>query len=277
MISHMKVLIIGTGNMGSALLGGLRRAELVPSSNITITGLREEYLRGLAEKWSVNWSIDNGASVPEADIILLCVKPQMLGNVLNSISGGLQPHQLLISIAAGVATEYVSRQIATENPVIRAMPNIASLVDEGATAISLGQFAGKEHEEIASRIFRAVGRVVSVKENLLDAVTGLSGSGPAYIYMVIEALSDGGVKMGLPREIALELAAQTVLGAAKLIQETGIHPAVLRDQVLTPGGTTIAAVHDLETSGLRSMLISAVETATRRSHELSQQDDVPPS
>ncbi|MBT5873853.1 MAG: NAD(P)-binding domain-containing protein, partial [Candidatus Latescibacteria bacterium] len=182
MISDKKVLIVGAGNMGSALLGGIRRAELVPASHITITGLREDYLKALAEKWSVNWSTDNSASVPDADIIVLCVKPQMLGNVLNSISDELQSHQLLISIAAGVATDYVNRQITTENPVIRVMPNIASLVDEGAAAISLGQFAGKEHEEIASHIFKAVGRVVTVKENLLDAVTGLSGSGPAYIY-----------------------------------------------------------------------------------------------
>ena len=167
-----------------------------------------------------------------------------------------------------MTTTSITEMARTENPVVRVMPNIASLVDEGAAAISPGTYASEEHKQIAARIFQAVGRVVFVNEHLLDAVTGLSGSGPAYIYMVIEALSDGGVKMGLPRDVALDLAAQTVLGAARLIQETGKHPAVLRDQVLTPGGTTIAAVHDLEIRGLRSMLISAVETATRRSREL---------
>ncbi|MEE2709699.1 MAG: pyrroline-5-carboxylate reductase [Gemmatimonadota bacterium] len=272
MIIDKKVLIVGSGNMGSALLGGIRRADLVPPEHITITGLRPDYLETLSDQWQVAWSINNRLSIHEADIIILCVKPQTLGNVLREIEGDLESCQLIISIVAGIGTDYISSQIKKDNPIIRAMPNIASLVDEGATAISAGKHADKSHEVIAAHIFEAVGRVVTVRENLLDAVTGLSGSGPAYIYMVIEALSDGGVKMGLPREIAMDLAAQTVLGAAKLIQETGIHPAVLRDQVLTPGGTTIAAVHDLETSGLRSMLISAVETATKRSHELSVHD-----
>ena len=273
MINDKKILIIGTGNMGSALLGGIRRAGLAPPEHITITGLRPDYLESLADKWQVNWSTNNRLSTQQADIIILCVKPQTVASVLEEIAEDLEPHQLLITIVAGIGTDFISNQVQKENPVIRVMPNIASLVDEGATAISAGKFADKTHEAIATHIFEAVGRVVVVRENLLDAVTGLSGSGPAYIYMVIEALSDGGVKMGLPREIAMDLAAQTVLGAARLIQETGIHPAVLRDQVLTPGGTTIAAVHDLETSGLRSMLISAVETATRRSRELSKQDN----
>lgn len=263
-----RIVILGAGNMGTCLLGGIRRADLVPADQIMITGLREDHLHTLAEEWGVRWTTDNQEAVRCADIIMICLKPQVIDRVVDLFRDSLRPDQLLITIAAGVTTAGITKMVGTENPVVRVMPNIASLVDEGAAAISLGKFASEEHKEVAEQIFQAVGRVVLVKEQLLDAVTGLSGSGPAYIYMVIEALSDGGVKMGLPRDIALDLAAQTVLGAARLIQETGQHPAVLRDQVLTPGGTTIAAVHDLEIRGLRSMLISAVETATQRSKEL---------
>lgn len=272
MIVDKRVLILGAGNMGSALLGGIRRANLVTAENIIITGQRPDYLENLASRWGVQWMTDNAAAVKVSDIVIICLKPQTTGKVLSEIAGDLNSEHVLISIVAGITTSYISKCIGQHNPVVRVMPNIAARVDEGASAISLGKHASEAHKEIASSIFKAVGRVVFVREDLLDAVTGLSGSGPAYIYMVIEALSDGGVKMGLPRDIAMELAAQTVLGAARLIQETGVHPAVLRDQVLTPGGTTIAAVHDLEEKGLRSMLISAVETATKRSKELSIQD-----
>lgn len=268
MLNNHRLMILGTGNMGSCLLGGIRRANLVPPDQIVITGLRSDHLKNLADQWEVRWTTDNREAVREADIVMICLKPQAIERVVDEVRDLLRADQLLITIAAGVTTAGITEMTRTENPVVRVMPNIASLVDEGAAAISPGKYAGEEHKEMAARIFQAVGRVVFVNEHLLDAVTGLSGSGPAYIYMVIEALSDGGVKMGLPRDVALDLAAQTVLGAARLIQETGKHPAVLRDQVLTPGGTTIAAVHDLEIRGLRSMLISAVETATQRSREL---------
>ncbi|MBM3263015.1 MAG: pyrroline-5-carboxylate reductase [candidate division Zixibacteria bacterium] len=275
MIRDKKLLILGVGNMGSALLGGIRKADLAPAEAITVTDQRPEHLADLAGRWGVHSTRDNAEAVPGKDIIILCVKPQTIGRVLTDIAPHLSPHQLIISIAAGVPTSFINTCIAQHNPVIRVMPNIAALVDEGAAAICLGQYATDQHKNMAQQIFEAVGRVVLVREELMDAVTGLSGSGPAYIYMVIEALSDGGVKMGLPRDISLSLAAQTVLGAARLYQETGVHPAVLRDQVMTPGGTTIAAVHELETKGLRSMLISAVETATKRSMELSRAGNAP--
>tara|TARA_B100000029_G_scaffold451213_1_gene475613 strand:- start:14129 stop:14950 length:822 start_codon:yes stop_codon:yes gene_type:complete len=266
--SDSQIAILGTGNMGGCLLGGIRRASLVPPNQIIITGQRADHLNSIADEWGVNWTIDNHKAISNADVIMICLKPQTIERVVEKICGSLKKSQLIITIAAGVTTAQITEMISNENPVVRVMPNIASLVDEGAAAIAIGRYANEEHKNIAAQIFEAVGRVVFVKESLLDAVTGLSGSGPAYIYMVIEALSDGGVKMGLPRDVAMDLAAQTVLGAARLIQETGQHPAVLRDQVLTPGGTTIAAVHDLEIRGLRSMLISAVETATQRSREL---------
>ncbi len=268
MLSDRRLTILGTGNMGSCLLGGIRRANLVPQEQILITGLRSDYLQDLGQKWDVRWTTDNREAVRAADIVMICLKPQAIEGMVDQVRDCLRSEQLLITIAAGVTTSGITDMLRTENPVVRVMPNIASLVDDGAAAISPGRFADEEHRQITARIFEAVGRVVFVEERLMDAVTGLSGSGPAYIYMVIEALSDGGVKMGLPRDVAQDLAAQTVLGAARLIQETGKHPAVLREQVLTPGGTTIAAVHDLESRGLRSMLISAVETATQRSKEL---------
>jgi pyrroline-5-carboxylate reductase len=201
---------------------------------------------------------------------MLCVKPYTIGKVLDEILPVLREDQMLISIAAGVTIDSILQRTGKNNPIVRAMPNIASTVDEGATAVSFGRFVTEEQQRIAISIFEAVGEVVVVEESQLDAVTGLSGSGPAYIYMVIEALIDGGVKMGLPRDIATKLAVQTVLGSAKLVKESNLHPAILRDQVTTPGGTAINAVHELESHGLRSMLINAVATATKRSKELSE-------
>ena len=177
---------------------------------------------------------------------------------------------LVVSILAGVTTRQIEDAIGRDVAVVRTMPNTPALVDEGATAICAGRHASADHVALAREVFRAVGKVEEVPESLLDAVTGLSGSGPAYIYMVVEALTDGGVKQGIPRPIAARLAAQTVLGAAKLVIETGKHPAILRDEVTTPGGTAIAAVADLEAHGLRTMLINAVGTATARSQELAR-------
>jgi pyrroline-5-carboxylate reductase len=189
---------------------------------------------------------------------------------LKAIKPVIRDDHLLISIAAGVRISYLQEAIGSTIGVIRTMPNIASTVDEGAAAIAFGEHVSDAQKRIAVAIFRAVGEVVTVAEAQLDAVTGLSGSGPAYIYMVIEALIDGGVKMGLARDVATRLAIQTVLGSAKLVKTSGLHPAILRDQVTTPGGTAINAIHELESHGLRSMLINAVATATRRSEELSK-------
>ena len=197
------------------------------------------------------------------------MKPQTLGSVLDRIKDTVKPEQLIISIIAGVESSYIRDRIGKMNPVIRVMPNIAATVDAAASALAGCEPVTEAHYKAAEAIFGAVGVVVRVEEHHLDAVTGLSGSGPAYIYMVIEALCDGGVKMGLPREVAMTLATQTVFGASKLVRETGQHPAVLKDQVTTPGGTTISALHELEERGLRAMLIKAVETGTERSRQLN--------
>lgn len=274
-----RIAILGTGNMGEALLGGMLRAGLVSKDQVVATGTREERLLELRERWGVTTTWDNRAAARDARILLVAVKPQAISALLSEIESDVADGTLVISIAAGIKTRTIGRRLGEGLPIVRAMPNTPVRVDEGATAIAAGHAATDVHMAQARAIFDAVGKTVVVPERLLDAVTGLSGSGPAYIYMVIEALIDGGVKMGIPRQVATRLAEQTVLGAAKLVRETGLHPAILRDQVTTPGGTAIAAIHELETHGLRTMLISAVETATRRSSELSQllEDEVPGS
>ncbi|MDX1740736.1 MAG: pyrroline-5-carboxylate reductase, partial [Rhodothermales bacterium] len=213
---------------------------------------------------------DNREAVTGATIIVLAVKPQYALKVVEEIREEVDASTLLISVLAGITTRSLRDSFGKNLAVVRSMPNTPMLVDEGATAIAPGAFASERHVAVVQQIFESVGRVEIVPEELMDAVTGLSGSGPAYVYMVVEALTDGGVKQGIPRPIALRLAAQTVFGAAKLVIETGKHPAILRDEVTTPGGTAIAAVADLESHGLRTMLINAVATATLRSRELSE-------
>jgi pyrroline-5-carboxylate reductase len=262
--------VVGAGNIGRALIGGLLRNSDVRAESIRATRRSLQSLDSLSTEYpGVLTGVNNAAAVRGAGVVMLCVKPQNFEAVAAEIRGHLEADALVISVLAGITSEAVQSALDAVTPVIRAMPNTPMLVDVGATAISAGRAASSEHLEMARAIFSAVGTVEVVPEELMDAVTGLSGSGPAYIYMVIEALTDGGVKQGIPRPIALRLAAQTVYGAARLAIETGKHPAILRDEVTTPGGTAIAAVADLEAHGLRTMLINAVATATRRSRELS--------
>lgn len=269
MIFEKKITLIGTGKIGQALLGGIIKAELTPRENIIVTDILDAVLEQIENIYHVNTSKENDKAIQSADIILLAVKPQVIKEVLEQIRPVLKEYQLIISVAAGIKTTNIEHVIKKNNPILRVMPNIPALVDESATAIAKGAHANDDHLAIGQTIFNAVGDVVVVREEQLDAVTGLSGSGPAYIYMLLEALIDGGVKMGLARDVATRLSIQTVLGSAKLMRETKKHPAVLKDEVTTPGGTTIAAIHELEMHGLRNMLISAVETATKRSQELS--------
>ena len=264
-----KLVLIGGGNMGKALLRGILKAGLTPTENVTVVDVHPGKLEAIHADFGVRVKRDAKEAVPGADVIILAVKPMTLNDVLDSIRELVSPRQLFITIIAGVESAYIRERLGKENPVVRVMPNIAATVDAAASAIAVSPHATDEHIAVTEAIFSAVGDVVRVEEEHLDAVTGLSGSGPAYIYMVIEALCDGGVKMGLPREVAMKLATQTVLGAAKLVKDTGLHPATLKDQVTTPGGTTISAVHELEERGLRAMLISAVVTATERSRALN--------
>jgi pyrroline-5-carboxylate reductase len=205
-----------------------------------------------------------------ADVIILCVKPQVMDEVLKEIESGLSEKQLVISIAAGISIKGIQAKIGQAIPLVRAMPNTPAVIQEGVTALSGCRGLPTEHLNFAQSLFESVGKVVVVDESLMDAVTGLSGSGPAYVYLAIEALIDGGVRVGIPRNVAHILAVQTVLGSAKMVRETGEHPAVLKDRVTSPGGTTIAGLQRLEEGGLRATLIEAVEAATHRSRELGE-------
>jgi pyrroline-5-carboxylate reductase len=212
----------------------------------------------------------NREAVAAADVVILAVKPYTLPAVLEETRDLLREDQILISVAAAVPIALIEKLVGRCIPIFRAMPNIPVVVDEGATAVTSNGAGTSEQRRLVESILGAVGYVTFVEEEMMHAVTALSGSGPAYIYMVIEALIEGGLKMGLSRTIATRLTEQTVLGAAKLVRETGLHPAILKDQVITPGGVTIAAIHELEKHGLRSMLISAIETATAKSRYLTQ-------
>lgn len=266
--SDQRLAIIGTGNMGEALLRGLLRAEVITADRVVATVRRAERQVYLTSTYGVAAIVDNVAAARDADVLVLAVKPQILERVLGEIGAAVKPTALVISVAAGVPTTNIEGRLPAGVHVCRVMPNTPALVDAGATAIAGGAHARPEDLARVRAMFEAVGMVIEVEENLLDAVTGLSGSGPAYVFMIIEALSDAGVKVGLPRYQAQALAAQTVLGSAKLLIETGEHPGVLKDRVTSPGGTAIAGLHTLEEGGLRTTLINAVVSATLRSKEL---------
>ncbi|KFE70804.1 pyrroline-5-carboxylate reductase [Hyalangium minutum] len=265
------IAFLGTGNMAEAILKGLLRAGTAKPENIIATGRRPERLEELQRAYGVRTTSDNLAAAREADIIVLSVKPQAMDKLVVQVAPALDHRKLIISVAAGVPIAALERRLGAGARIIRTMPNTPSLVGAGACALARGEHASQEDLAVASRIFQSVGTTTVVDENLLDAVTGLSGSGPAYIFLVIEALSDAGVKVGLPRYTALKLAAQTVLGSAQLLIETNAHPGQLKDQVTSPGGTAIAGLHTLEAGGLRTTLINAVEAATRRAKELGEQ------
>lgn len=270
MLTNHTVAVIGAGNIGRALIGGMVKGHQFDPSQLWATRRNPSALDDLADDFpGIHPTKDNTEAVENATIVLLAIKPQNIHEVLNEIRDAVSPNTLVISVLAGITTDALQASLGKDLAVVRTMPNTPALVDEGATAIAGGRYSTDEHIELAQHIFESVGKVEIVPEYLMDAVTGLSGSGPAYVYMFIEALTDAGVKQGIPRPIAARLASQTVYGAAKLVQETGKHPAILRDEVTTPGGTAIAAVAELESHGLRTMLINAVATATARSRELS--------
>ncbi len=259
--------IVGCGNMGEALLEGWIASGTTAPSDIWASAPHAERLAELS-RHGVHLSRDNREVAEAADVVIFAVKPQILDGVLEQCAPLVTAEKLSISIAAGVPIVAIARRLRPPARLVRAMPNVAALVRASATGLAAGDHATAEDMETAATLFGAVGRTQVVEEALLDAVTGLSGSGPAYVFLMIEALSDAGVKVGLSRHCAQALAAQTVLGAAKLLLETGLHPGQLKDMVTSPGGTAIAGLHTLEAGGLRTTLIDAVETATRRSREL---------
>ena len=260
---------IGAGNMAEAMIRGLLRGGDFAIAQIAASGPREERMRELRDTYGIYATTDN--NVPAAsEIVVLSVKPQILSRVLDEVGSTISPEALVISIAAGVPVAAIQARLAPGTRVVRAMPNTPALVDAAATAIARGEFARDADLEDARRIFDAVGQTVVLEESQLDAVTGLSGSGPAYVFLIIEALSDAGVKVGLSRRTSQLLAAQTLLGSAKLLLETNEHPGKLKDMVTSPGGTAITGLHTLEHGGVRTTLMNAVEAATRRSRELGE-------
>ena len=254
--------------MGEAMIKGLLQTGLVPAAAIAATDVRADRLQQVAKQYGVRAASSNVDLVGEADVVILAVKPQIMGAVLKEIADAVDTRKLLISIAAGVATRTLRAHLAKPVRLIRVMPNTPALVLEGATAIARADGLDDGDLDTARQIFEAVGRVVILDEEMMDAVTGLSGSGPAYIALVVEALADGGVRVGLDRKTAMTLAMQTVLGSARLLIDTGMHPGQLKDMVSSPGGTTIAGIAALEDGGFRRALMQAVERATLRSREL---------
>ncbi|MBS2012307.1 MAG: pyrroline-5-carboxylate reductase [Deltaproteobacteria bacterium] len=265
-----KLGFIGGGNMAAALVKGLLHAN-VPPSEIVVSDVKTDRLQMLSETHGVVTTTDNHELVRTCDVIVLAVKPQVIDKVLAAIASDVKPSQLVVSVAAGVPLSAMEARLPEGTHVVRSMPNTPATALAGATAIAAGTHANDDDLETARALFAAVGRVVTLDETLLDAVTGLSGSGPAYVMLMIEALADGGVKVGLHRDTALLLAAQTVYGSAKLLLETGEHPGRLKDMVTSPGGTAIAGLHTLESGGLRRTLIDAVEAATNRAAALGEQ------
>jgi pyrroline-5-carboxylate reductase len=270
MLKNRQVGILGTGNMGEALIHGLLHGHLCRPDQIFCSDVRPERLKVIREKYGVKTTSHNTEVVKQSEIIILSVKPQIMKQVVGEIAKYLDFSKLIISIAAGVPLDAIEACARKDLKLIRVMSNICVSVREGVSAIAGGKHALKEDLMMAKTIFDSVGKSLFIEEDLLDAVTGLSGSGPAYIFLIIDALADAGVKVGLSRDDALILAPQTVLGAAKMLIETGEHPGKLKDMVTSPGGTAIAGLHTLEEGGLRTTLINAVEVATQRSKALGE-------
>lgn len=266
-----KVAVIGGGRMGEVIAAGILSNRLALPSEVTVTDVIKERREYLKMEYGVEVSEDNAAAARGADVVILAVKPQTMRAVIGGIAAVLDETKLVISIAAGVSTKSIETWIGGKPHVVRVMPNTAALVGEGAAALAKGENASDVDLELAKTVFDSVGKAVVVEEHLMDAVTGLSGSGPGYVFVIIDALSDAGVHVGLSRDIARKLAAQTLLGAAKLCLNSDKHPGELRDMVTSPAGTTIAGIKALEEGGLRSVLIKAVEAATLRSKELGRQ------
>jgi pyrroline-5-carboxylate reductase len=268
-VSGKRVAVLGAGKMGSILLQALLKERLLSSATMTATVQHAERARALTDKLKIPVGTNNVAAVRKADIIFVCVKPPVVVDVVKEIRAAVTPKQLVISVAASVPTHLIEGGLSGNIPVIRAMPNTPCVVGAGMTALCKGKFADDKHIQLATALFNVFGRTVVVDEKHMDAVTGLSASGPAYIYIILESLAEAGVKVGLPRDIATLLAAQTAMGAAKVVLDTGDHPALLKDAVTTPAGCTIDGILELEEGKLRVTLIKAVVKAAQRAKELA--------
>lgn len=265
----VRVAVLGAGKMGGILLNAFVRNDLLRPEQIVATVAHADRAAAVSQRTGVRVGTDNLEAAGSADVILLGVKPSQIVDVVTQIRPALSGKKMLVSFAASVRTRAIEDAAGFELAVVRAMPNTPATVGEGVTALCGGRFCDEEHLAVARRMFETVGRTVVVDEKHMDAVTGLSGSGPAFLYIIIEALAEAGVNVGLPREIATLLAAQTTLGSAKMVLETGSHPALLKDEVTTPAGCTVDGILELEEGGLRVTLIKAVKRATMRAKELA--------
>jgi pyrroline-5-carboxylate reductase len=268
-LSSKRVALLGAGKMGEILLRALLEKGLLSSSSTCATVQHDERARCLSQKLKIPVGTDNVAAARNADILFVCVKPQVVKDVMEEIRHVTTPKQLIISAAASVPTGHIEQALGGNIPVVRAMPNTPCLLGYGMTALCKGKHADAGHLQTAAALFNLIGRTVIVDEKHMDAVTALSASGPAYIYIILESLADAGVKVGLPRDVATLLAAQTTMGAASVLLETGEHPALLKDEVTTPAGCTIDGILELEEGKLRVTLIKAVVKATQRAKELA--------
>ena len=269
MLQDKKIGFIGSGNMGEALVSGLVSSNAAKPDNIICSDISSETRKEIQGKYGVLTTSSNIEVCEKSEIIIYATKPQILGSVLKETAPALDKSKLVISIAAGVPLAAIAAGLKKELRLIRSMPNICAFVKESATAVCAGKFVQEGDVELARAVFDSVGKTVFIQENILmDAFTGLSGSGPAYIFTIVDAMADAGVKMGLSRKDSLFLSTQTVLGAARLLLESREHPGQLKDRVASPGGTAIAGIHTLEQGGLRTTMINAVESAAKRSMEL---------
>lgn len=268
MLQGKKIGIIGIGKIGEALITGLLKEGVIHREDIAGSVRHESSLARVRERLGIEVSLDNAAAAKNRDIVLIAVKPQNMDRVTKEIAPVLEPHQLVISVAASVTTAFVQDRIGKNIPVIRVMPNTPCVLNAGMSVLCGGLYAQSEHLAMAESIFKCVGRTVFLEEYLMDGVTGLSGSGPAYLYVIIESLAEAGVKLGIPREVSTLLAAQTMLGAARMVLESNAHPALLKDMVTTPAGCTIDGLLELEEGKLRVTLVKAVVKAAERAREL---------
>ncbi|HNB25213.1 MAG TPA: pyrroline-5-carboxylate reductase [Candidatus Melainabacteria bacterium] len=268
MLKNKKLAVIGVGKLGEALISGLLKRDAISASDVCGTVGHEESVKRVKERLNIEAILDNQKAVQGKDLILLAVKPQNMDSVLKEIAPVINKNQLIISVAASVTTSFVEERLPADIPVVRAMPNTPSVMNAGMAGMCTGKSATEEHKKMAEAIFKCVGETVFVDESLMDGVTALSASGPAYLYVVIESLAEAGVKLGIPRDVSTLLAAQTMLGSARMILESKAHPALLKDMVTTPAGCTIDGLMELEEGKLRVTLIKAVVKAAERAREL---------
>jgi pyrroline-5-carboxylate reductase len=263
------VAVLGAGKLGEVLLSGLLRAGWSPDRLIA-TARRPERARELTERYGIR-VVSNETAVREADVITIAVKPQDAGSLLEDLGPKTPVNKLVVSMCAGLPTTFFAKYLPEGTPVVRVMTNTPALVDEAMTAISAGSFATAEHLQVAEEMFRPLGRTIRLPETQQDAVTALSGSGPAYFYFLVEAMTDAGILLGLPRQVAHDLIVQTAIGSAVMLRESGEHPVKLREAVTSPAGTTINAIRELENHGVRAAFLSALEAARDRAREIAQQ------